>query len=134
MEKVAIVGMGTVGRAISELMGKTYAVEGYGKFDDKRGVSEADIVIMAVRPESFADAADQIWFDAESNVPRNKQLIISVMADTILRTLCHWLGSENVVRALPSPDIIFCERGLTVWMPGPRADIARAEAAISTWG
>lgn len=39
-----------------------------------------------------------------------------------------------MVRALPSPDIIFCERGLIVWMPGPRADIARAEAAISTWG
>jgi Pyrroline-5-carboxylate reductase len=125
--------MGVIGRAIGKLIGKRCEVEGFGRYDDKRGVSEADVVIMAVRAESFAEVADQLWLDAYGSDLRDRQLIISVMAGVTLDALCYRLGSENVVRALPGPGLVQGQ-SLTVWLPAPRADIKRAATVIGMWG
>ena len=57
-----------------------------------RDIATADVVIVAVKPQSFEGAADELWLHL-----REEQLVISIMAGITLRALCRRLGVENVV-------------------------------------
>jgi len=128
MEKVAIIGMGTMGSAIKTLLDDKYEVSGFGKHDDKREVHKADVVIMAVKPQAFAAAANQLWRPL-----RDEQLVISVMAGVTIRALCQGLGNSNVVRTMPNLGLAKGQ-SLTAWLGSRAADGARAEAIIGMWG
>lgn len=134
MEKIAIVGTGTMGSAIERLLGEKYQVQGFAHQDDKREVDEADVVIMAVKPQSFAEAVDQLWLDSRKAHQRhNRRLYISVIAGITLGELCCRLGTENVVRTMPNLGLVQGE-SLTAWLPAQDAAAEQAESIISMWG
>lgn len=129
MEKVAIIGMGTMGSAMRDLLEEKYEVVGIGRdCEDLRVVSEADAVIMAVKPQSFADTADRLWMHM-----RDEQLVISIMAGITLRALRRRLGNDNVVRTMPNLGLAQGQ-SLTAWYANRQTDTTQAEAIIGMWG
>ncbi|MEO0982411.1 MAG: pyrroline-5-carboxylate reductase [Pseudomonadota bacterium] len=91
----------------------------------------ADIVVVAVKPQIFADAASGIcsWIGPDS-------LVLSIMAGVRLRTLARLLGTDRVVRAMPNtPGAI--GRGVSVVCApraAPREDIEAARALLAPLG
>jgi len=59
-------------------------------------LARADLVVWAVKPQSFQDAA------AQTRAYTQAALHLSVAAGIRSDTLAHWLGSERVVRAMPN--------------------------------
>ena len=59
-------------------------------------LSAADLVIWAVKPQSFRQAAQQVQSYTQS------ALHLSVAAGIRSGSIAHWLGTERVVRAMPN--------------------------------
>jgi len=59
-------------------------------------LSRCAVVVWAVKPQTFADAAKQVRAFAES------ALHLSVAAGIPSTSIARWLGSERVVRAMPN--------------------------------
>lgn len=81
------------------------------KVFDKPGeaVENADIVVLAVKPQEFAAAAKQL---AGALAP--DQTVMSIMAGVRIETIAAALGHDNVVRAIPNTPAQIGE-GMTVW-------------------
>jgi pyrroline-5-carboxylate reductase len=95
-----------------------------------RDITVADVVIVAVKPQSFEVAADEMWMHM-----REEQLVMSIMAGITLRALCRRLGAENVVRTMPNLGLAQGQ-SLTGWLaaPGARVDTAQIESILGMWG
>ena len=59
-------------------------------------LTRADLVVWAVKPQTFKDAA------AQTQVHTQAALHLSVAAGIRSDTIAQWLGSERVVRAMPN--------------------------------
>ncbi|WP_394840260.1 pyrroline-5-carboxylate reductase [Pendulispora rubella] len=83
-----------------------------------------DVVVLAIQPQAFQSFAAGLAPNAYSEC-----LLISVMAGIRIETMCHALGTNQVVRSIPNtPSEVM--QGMTVLCPGhavekPNIDLAR---------
>lgn len=97
--KICVVGMGNMGQAIFELLGKSkvFTVSGCRKEDNpNEKLLEAEAFIIAVKPQSFADLASFIDIDLSEKVA------ISIMAGVSIENIQNKLNMKKVVRTLPN--------------------------------
>lgn len=144
--KVAIIGGGTMGKAMVQSMlrrklagrqditvsdvaakSRDYLARRYGvqvTADNAGAVKGVDAVILAVKPHELVAVAQQISGALKS------QLVISIAAGVTLETLCRHLGYGVVVRAMPNT-AAQVGKGMTAWtspaeLPAPQLEMARA--------
>lgn len=130
--KITLVGFGVMGKAIvASLLGKgkvkitnLTVVEPnperlealsqefgiIGQVDGGKAVQNADIVILAVKPQGLNQVAKSI----KENI-RPDALVISILAGVPLSTLNEKLGVQQIVRAMPNTPAQI-GMGITVWV------------------
>lgn len=74
--------------------------------DNHTAVTEADVVVLAVKPQVISDVASQL----AATLQNRKPLVISIAAGINTRTLHKWLGDScAIVRAMPNtPALVQC--------------------------
>lgn len=118
--KIAIVGGGSMGFTYAKSLSKSKLIdkqddlsifeknseriaflkgEGFNQvFEDLSNlVSEASIIIVAVKPQMFSDVAKVL-----SPYLKKEQIILSIMAGITIQKMKDELGIENIVRAMPN--------------------------------
>ncbi len=130
--KIAVVGFGVMGRAIvSSLIGtgrvgrnSLTVVEPNperlemlkaefninGALDSAGSINQADIVILAIKPQGLNLAAKSI----KGNI-REDALVISILAGVSLDTLREKIGVQQIIRAMPNTPAQI-GMGVTVWV------------------
>lgn len=114
MKKICIIGLGNMGKAMWDILSKKgeYELIGCGKGDDVDvKVAGAEVVILAVKPQAFAELADGIKADL------NGKLVISIMAGIGIQKMAEALGTEKIVRTLPNL-ALKVGQSLTLWKAG----------------
>jgi pyrroline-5-carboxylate reductase len=89
-----------------ELLSKEYGVRALA--DNREGVRNADLVILAVKPQNLYEVIDEI----KGLGP--EQLVLSIVAGATLSSLCRDLSHSSVIRAMPNMPAQIGE-GMTVW-------------------
>lgn len=126
---VAIVGMGTMGNAIHHLLETRCRVTGIGRGGDLAAIGNADVVVMAVKPQSFTAAAEKLWRWMD-----DKQTVISIMAGLTIDTVERHLGTDRVVRTMPNL-ALSTGQSLTAWYCKKEENNTGAvKAILATWG
>lgn len=134
-KRIAFVGGGNMASAlIGGLIGQGYApdhidvveplAEAQEKLKKNYGIvvhaqpamflAQAEMVIWAVKPQTFKDAALQIRFHTKN------ALHLSVAAGIRSDSIAHWLGTERVVRAMPNTPALI-GKGVTALFARPAA-------------
>ncbi len=93
-------------------------------------LARADLVVWAVKPQTFKDAALQ------SRSHTAKALHLSVAAGITSSSIAHWLGSERIVRAMPNTPALI-GKGITALYARAgvnSADRASVDQVIATTG
>ena len=100
--------------------------------DNRKAVAEADIVILAVKPQMAKKVMEEL-----SGAIREDQLVISVMAGVTAAAINKALGADcAVVRAMPNTPCLV-DAGATAIAAGAHADdsdLAKAEAVFKSIG
>lgn len=126
MSKIAIIGAGNMGGAFFKGLTKHFSIHnlllcdhnlskmkalGAKNFsiDANKIISQADVIILAVKPESFLD------FCRLLKVQMDKKIVISIMARVPLKILKQTTGSKRIVRSMPNLSAQV-EAGLTGWV------------------
>lgn len=117
LKQAVLVGAGQMGAAMargwlrslkSAGLGKLHVVEPEpstevaawsksGKISLNRAANPADVVVLAVKPQGFAKAAESIsgWIGRDT-------LVVSIMAGVTIRGISEALGVSKVARAMPN--------------------------------
>jgi pyrroline-5-carboxylate reductase len=117
LKRVALIGAGRMGAALAFGWLRKLSAAGVARLDiveptpspdiekaaESRKVrlnqkpAPADVVVLAVKPQGFADALKSIapWVGAET-------LVISIMAGVTIKRIHEALGSARIVRAMPN--------------------------------
>lgn len=132
-KRIAFIGGGNMASAlIGGLIGQGYApahidvVEPYVEAQEKLRknydivvhaqpamfLAQAELVIWAVKPQIFKDAALQVRFHTKN------ALHLSVAAGIRSDSIAHWLGTERVVRAMPNTPALIGQ-GITALFARP---------------
>ena len=150
-QNIAFIGGGNMASAlISGLLGKgltTAQIEVVEPFDEARqklkfsfnidaqpmpeaALARADLVVWAVKPQTFKDAALQ------SRSHTAKALHLSVAAGITSSSIARWLGSERIVRAMPNTPALIGKgiTGLYARAGVSAADRALVDQVIATTG
>ncbi len=130
--KIAVVGFGVMGKAIVssligtgrvdrksltvvepnperlELLKEEFTIN--GALDSAGAINQADIVILAIKPQGLNLAAKSI----KGNI-REDALLISIMAGVSLDTLREKIGIQQIIRAMPNTPAQI-GMGVTVWV------------------
>ncbi|MCX6001423.1 MAG: pyrroline-5-carboxylate reductase [Chloroflexi bacterium] len=144
--KVAIVGGGTMGRAVVQSilrkrlsvkqditvsdvsaqsrdhLSKKYGIPVTG--DNSQAVTGADAVVLAVKPQELVAVMKQIAGQLKS------QLVISIAAGISLESLCRHLEYRLVVRAMPNTPARV-GKGMTAWTSTGELSVPQHEMARS---
>jgi len=96
VKTVAIIGLGTMGSAIARSLGGSYAVIGLDQGDDLGRAQAADIVIIAVKPQSFEELSQSLRPHVEN------QTVLSIMAGVGVGQVAERLGAKHVFRLMPN--------------------------------
>jgi pyrroline-5-carboxylate reductase len=128
MKEVAIIGMGNMGLAIENQLQDGFRVVGIGREDDLARVHNADIVILAVKPQSFPEVASELRLHVSK-----ERLVISIMAGITVRGLADALGTERVVRTMPNL-ALKTSQSMTTWYTEALGVETDTEAIVDTWG
>jgi pyrroline-5-carboxylate reductase len=124
--RIAIIGVGNVGRAfyrclkpsfaddaliLCDVHAERLALTGAREVTESadEAASRADAIFVAVKPQQFADLAGSL------TVPLGAKLVVSVMAGMRLATVAAALRAESVVRAMPNLGTQV-GRGVTAWI------------------
>jgi pyrroline-5-carboxylate reductase len=89
-----------------ELLSKEYGVSTLA--DNGKAVENADLVILAVKPQNLPQAMEEI----KGLSP--EQVVLSIVAGATLSSLCQGLNHSSVIRAMPNMPAQIGE-GMTVW-------------------
>jgi pyrroline-5-carboxylate reductase len=89
-----------------ELLNREYGVSTLA--DNKRAVVNADLIILAVKPQNLPQVMEEI---KDLSL---KQLVLSIVAGATLSSLCQGLNHSSVVRAMPNMPAQIGE-GMTIW-------------------
>lgn len=129
MKKIAIIGMGTMGSAIGNVLKEDYEITGIGKEDSLRQAEDADAVILAMKPQVFGDVADELELHIRDN-----QVILSIMAGIATRRICRRLHTQHVVRTMPNLALA-TGNSLTAWYTEDKnLDTVAVQALLGKWG
>lgn len=93
-------------------------------------LERASIVVWAVKPQSFKEAALQVRFHTKAS------LHLSVAAGIRSDSIAHWLDNERVIRAMPNTPALI-GKGMTALYARPavtEADRQHAQRIIATTG
>lgn len=151
--KITIIGPGVMGKAIIsslihtgkvnpvniiiagpnseriEALAGEFGIEGL--VDNSEAVRDADIVILAVKPQRLDQVAKSI-----KNSLKSGALVISIIAGASLASLIEKLGTQQIVRTMPNTASQI-GMGITVWVKTEQVDEDRkktASAIIQTLG
>jgi len=94
-------------------------------------LTEADVVILAVKPQDFTVLSQQL-----KPFLRTEQLIISIMAGISLARLDELLAHHSIIRAMPNTPAQI-GMGVTVFTASEKADlnlVKKADKLLSTTG
>lgn len=147
MSRIAIIGSGHVGGAFFRCLSRAYPTEdpivcdideerlaGLGARHTTRDAAEAarqaDLILIAVKPQSFPDLVPQLAGRLEG------KLVVTIMAGPTLRHVATRLGCNTVIRAMPNLGAQI-GRSATAWiaMPGcPAERIALARRVFRAAG
>ena len=126
--RVAIIGVGNMGGAIARILVKTLGKKNLflcDRGDDpNKAITPADIVILAVKPQSFDDLANSI------NTKLDGKLIISIMAGITIKKISKKLGIKNIIRSMPNLGVQV-EAGLIGWIATPGVTAKKRQDAHS---
>lgn len=91
-------------------------------------LAQADLVVLAVKPQSLGDVFTQV----RGHIPAGVQ-VLSVVAGASLWALRQGLGHERVARAMPN---LPCRvhRGMTIWTGADGDDAARVRLVLRSVG
>jgi len=151
MPTLAVVGCGTMGRAIvtglldagvlpaHEVVATVRRDEATLELEESLGirvstdnvaaVREAEVVLLAVKPQ----VAREVLCDPKLQGSLEGKLLISIAAGVRLQQLADWLPQTALVRAMPNTPCTIRE-GMTVVSPGPRATDAHLAFAKRVFG
>ncbi len=104
--------------AARDKLGSDYAVKARAQAGDF--LADADLVVWAVKPQSFGEAARQ----AQSHT--KNALHLSVAAGIRSDSIARWLGSERIVRAMPNTPALI-GKGISALFARPAVDQADKE-------
>lgn len=146
MDSLAVVGCGTMGRAIvtglleadilrpEQVLGTipnpdeaTLTADALGirvVSDNVAAVRQSEVVVLAVKPQ----VAQQVLIEPALRDALNGKLLISIAAGIRLEQLDEWLPETALIRAMPNTPCTI-RQGMTVLAPGPRAESHHIEAA-----
>ena len=140
MASAIIGGLIKSGMAASQLQVVEPFEEQRHKLQEKFGVAvhptageslySAGLVVWAVKPQTFKEAALQTRFHTEA------ALHLSVAAGITSSSIAHWLGTERVVRAMPNTPALV-GKGITALFARPAVtaiDRLTVEHTIKTTG
>jgi pyrroline-5-carboxylate reductase len=128
MKEVAIFGMGNMGTAIQERLESRFRVKGFRRGDDLGEAADADVAILAVKPDKFEELANKLWPCAR------KQIVVSIMAGVGIRRIANMLGTEQVVRTMPNLALKTGE-SLTAWLTKMAdSDLEVVYEILDAWG
>lgn len=99
MKNIVIVGLGTMGSAISNILSekKIGNVFGIEKEDDpNKKLEESDVIILAVKPQDFEN------FTKEIQAELSDKLVVSIMAGVSVKKIRDLLKIKKVVRVMPN--------------------------------
>ena len=100
--------------------------------DNAQAVAQADVIVLAVKPQSLAAVAQAL-----APSLRAEQLVISIAAGVRLDTLRRWLGGhERIVRAMPNTPALV-QAGATGLYAAPNVSAeerAQAESLLRAVG
>jgi pyrroline-5-carboxylate reductase len=108
-----------------ELLSKEYGINALA--DNRAGMRDADLVVLAVKPQNFLQVA------AEIEPPSSEQVVLSIMAGTALPKLCEHLNHSFVVRAAPNMPAQIGQ-GITVWTATAETNARQKELAQTALG
>jgi pyrroline-5-carboxylate reductase len=149
LQRVAIVGCGTLGRAVlgglrdvacglevvavsarreetCRQLSEAYSV--FSTTDNKAAVENADLVVLAVKPSTVASV-----LGADGMAPLLKgRILVSVAAGITTARLAELAPDARIVRAMPNTPCRIRE-GMTVLAPGPGADTEVMDLAVKVF-
>jgi len=102
-------------------------------------VQQADVVILAVKPQAFPGVAtelESVAAQGTGKTPMDGKLFISILAGVTLNTLYHGLRTERVVRVMPNTPCLV-EHGAAAFAVGrgaSRADSGLVETLFNAVG
>jgi pyrroline-5-carboxylate reductase len=108
-----------------ELLSREYGVRACA--DNREAVENADLVIMAVKPQNLSQVMDGI----KGLGP--EQLVVSIVAGASLSSLCRGLSHSSVVRAMPNMPAQIGE-GMTIWTATAETEPRHKELAQTVLG
>ncbi len=91
--------------------------------DNATAVEEADVVVLAVKPQMLARVGREI-----KPVMGDGKLVISIIAGATTKALANVLGHQQIVRSMPNTPAQL-GRGMTVWYATPEVTEAQREQA-----
>jgi pyrroline-5-carboxylate reductase len=127
MKTVAIVGFGTMGRAIGQTLNGSYQVMGLDQGDDLGRVQAADFVILAVKPQVFDDLSEQLGPFLDH------QIVISIMAGIRGERISRQLSIDSLVRTMPNLGVANRSSVTAAYVFG-QADKAATAGLLDLWG
>lgn len=112
--KIGIIGCGNMGEGLARRLSEKYPILLYDRHEQKREklaseikgkasdsaaqlASEADVIILAIKPHHFSEVAVQIY---QSLKP--EQLVISVMTGISLNTMKGYFTVSHLLRMMPN--------------------------------
>lgn len=121
IKKIAIIGCGNMGRGLAQRLSKTSQLsfydrnsektnkleqEGYGKAytDIEQALKDAELVILAVKPQNLKEAANLI-----GNKLKNSQTVVSLLTGTSIDLLKSFFPNVSIVRMMPNMALIYGE-------------------------
>lgn len=102
-----------------------------GAADNKTAVSQADIIVLAVKPQGLPYVLPEI----KGEIPATS-LVISIIAGTPISTFAQGLSHQAIVRSMPNTPAQVGE-GMTVWTNTPEVtdeQKAQAQAILGSYG
>ena len=125
MKKVGIIGMGKMGSAIHANIKKQFTVHTFDKDKDLKQICDTDIIIFAVKPQSFYPLAKKF------KKYLSDQHIISIMAGVGIRQMSNALGTDNITRTMPN---ISARYGKSITAVYPEIKNENVLAIVTYWG
>ena len=109
-----------VSAARRELLSKEYGIKALA--DNRAAMDNADLVVLAVKPQNLVHVAEQI------RAPRPEQVVLSIIAGASLSRLSQDLNHSSVARAAPNMPAQIGQ-GVTVWTTTPDTNERQRELA-----
>jgi pyrroline-5-carboxylate reductase len=119
-------------RKVLETSFKVFTGENIQKLSEK--IQNADILILAVKPQQFKEAATELALVFEKSV--NKPLCLSVAAGIRTQDMAKWLNHDRLIRAMPNTPALIGQgmTGLFASKASTHEDRANAESICQAVG